>query len=252
MLALAVAVGVAPLSRADEAAPAETLRTHIDKWIEVSRMRAVEEAEWQRERRMLERRIELLEQEEALLDERIAEARESASVAENQRAELLDERATLTQVASATREQIARYEREVNALADLLPPPLLRELEPALARMPHSPNESTQPLAQRAQNLIAVLEAVEQFNNDITLTSEIRELDGGEKVEVQTLYLGLGQAWYLDGTGQRAGILRPVDGQWQSIAAPELAPAIDQAIAIYRNQATAKLIELPVSISHVQ
>jgi len=67
-------------------------------------------------------------------------------------------------------------------------------------------------------------------------------------VQVETIYLGLAQAYFVGEGGKFAGVALPTAEGWQSTARNELGPVIAQAIAMYRNQAPAALLVVPFEL----
>jgi len=229
---------------------APQLRAKLDKWIDANRIIAQEKAEWTSEKQILERMIELLEAESQRLDEQIEAARADQSTAQRKRQEITERRESLSRTSEQVSAQIGSYETETLALAKRLPPPLLKELEPLLQNIPSDPGNTRRSIGQRTQNVLSILDAVEKFNADLTLDTNIQTLENGTAVEVETLYLGLGQAFYIDTSGTHAGMLTLQGDAWVATEQPDLAPVIKRAIAIYKNTEKASFVELPLQTQH--
>ena len=69
------------------------------------------------------------------------------------------------------------------------------------------------------QNVVGILSQADKFNTTLTATSESREIEGGKVVEVRTLYWGLATAYYVDASGEYAGIgyTGPDGWEWPQI-----------------------------------
>ena len=84
--------------------------------------------------------------------------------------------------------------------------------------------------------------------------SDLREMRPDESgvvktLEVKTLYLGLGQAFFVDKKGQYAGVGKPSPEGWQWESNNDLASSISSAIAIYEGiKPPDNFIELPIVI----
>lgn len=63
-----------------------------------------------------------------------------------------------------------------------------------------------------------------------------------------TLYLGLGQAYYVTANGSAAGIGTSTPDGWQWKPANQLAPRVAQAIAIMENEEVPAYVPLPVEV----
>ena len=64
------------------------------------------------------------------------------------------------------------------------------------------------------QNVVAMLNEADRFNSAITLTVELRKDAEGKERQVQTIYLGLGQAYFADEKGTIAGTGVPGANGW--------------------------------------
>ena len=134
------------------------------------------------------------------------------------------------------------------ALLVSVPEPLSRRVEPLSRKIPKDPRKSDQPLAQRFQNVLGVLNEVNKFNKEISVFREIRDLPDGSTAEVQTLYLGLGQAYYVTPNGTAAGTGMPGPQGWTWTEANELSQEIAQAIQILEDNGTPAYVPLPIRV----
>jgi hypothetical protein len=119
---------------------------------------------------------------------------------------------------------------------------------PLSQRMPDDPANTEVSLSERFQNVIGILNEVNKFNRDITVTNELRELPGGSMAEVTVVYLGLGQAYYVTSGGDGAGVGRPAADGWEWTAANHLAPEIFRTVEILKNAQPPAFVPLPVEI----
>jgi hypothetical protein len=125
---------------------------------------------------------------------------------------------------------------------------LRQRVAPLSERLPDDSDRTEASLSQRFQNVIGILNEVNKFNRDITVTSELRTLSDGTVAEVQALYLGLGQAYYVTVDGSAAGVGRPGPEGWDWSSADEFAESISRAIAILRNEEVPAYVPVPVQI----
>jgi hypothetical protein len=98
------------------------------------------------------------------------------------------------------------------------------------------------------QVCVGVLNELDKFNNAVNVFTEKRKNDKGEDVAVQTLYVGLGAAYFVNDTADFAGTGAPGANGWEWSNKPELAPKVQEAVKIYRNEKTAHFLTLPVAI----
>jgi hypothetical protein len=226
----------------------ESTRDTLAKWVETQQIISREKKDWQVGREVLEERITLIGNEITALEEKTATARKAVTDTDRKRQELLDENEALKSASLVLEETIEPLERKTLELVRWLPDPLRERVEPLSHRIPADPGATELSLGERFQNVIGVLNEVNKFNRDITVTSEIRTLPDGTSAEVKVLYLGLGQAYYVTPNGEGAGVGRPSAEGWVWTAANEHAAGIADALAILQNEKVPAFVPLPVEI----
>ncbi|HBM86594.1 MAG TPA: hypothetical protein DD423_07450, partial [Opitutae bacterium] len=96
-----------------------------------------------------------------------------------------------------------------------------------------------------------ILNTINKFDRTITLHAEIRTLGDGSQGEVETVYVGLGTAYYRTRSGDDAGYGHPGTNGWQWYSQPELSAAIAEVIATANNtNQEARFIALPVELQN--
>jgi hypothetical protein len=126
---------------------------------------------------------------------------------------------------------------------------LRRKLEPLLVQIPEDPQAVDAQLGQRLMNVLGVLAQAEKFNGAATFVGETRSVKGEQKVQVRTLYWGLGQAIYVDARGEIAGIGRPDAEGWAFSEEPKLAEDAARLLDIYEGNVDAiEFVSLPVEV----
>ena len=108
--------------------------------------------------------------------------------------------------------------------------------------------EIDQPLSERFLTVVGVLNEVNKFNGEITVTTEVRPLPDGTSIEVTALYVGIGQGYYVGLDDTVAGVGTSTPGGWQWMPANDAAPAIAEAVAILNNEQVAGYIQVPVRV----
>jgi hypothetical protein len=231
-----------------EATP-EAARSAVVKWVETQQVIAREKRDWEQAKDLLEQRIALLEQEAGGLEAKAVRAREEQADTQRKRAEMIAEDRAFAAAASGVAGSIDDLEAKTRRLLGYLPDPIRERIRPLSQRLPDGPAAAGRlSLGQRYQNVIGILNEVNKFNNDVTVTREMRSLPDGTIAEVQALYLGLGAAYYVGTGGTSAGVGRPTAEGWQWTAANDLAPQIARAIAILSNEQAPAYVPLPVEI----
>lgn len=251
----ALASGARPLraqSAAGNGSPQSDLRdfrARMEKWVETRQLISEEESEWEAERETLRATRELLRREKQALETEVRELEEIDSAADQERRELLLARGEYQRANRALEDRIHAMEQEVLALAPRLPEPLREKLELLLVQIPEDPDAAGLRLGQRLMNVLGVLAQAERFNDTATFVAETRAVRGDQKVQVRTLYWGLGQAIYVDAQGRSAGIGRPAAGGWEFSDEPGLAEEARRLLDIYEGNVDAiDFVRLPVEI----
>ncbi len=235
--------------RAQQSAPAlKDARATLEKWLETQKSISREKADWDLARQILGDRIKILEREIQGLEGHVSEARgDGRGGAES--AELAAERARLGDVATLLERRLAALEERVSShLPPLLPDVLRQRIEPMMRGSTGDARGTLPSLAARWQNLITILDEVAQFNGKATVVNERRAASDGKAVDVQTLYLGLGQAFYANAAAGIAGRGVPGESGWQWEEIPGAAKHIANAIHVVATGRAAAPVTLPITI----
>ena len=130
-----------------------------------------------------------------------------------------------------------------------LPEPLVEKIKPLSRRLPEDSTNTDLSLGERVQNIVGILSQADKFNTTITQTSEAREIDGGKVVEVRTLYWGLAMAYYVDGSGEYAGIGVPTADGWEWPRIESAGAEIKQLIDVYEGSEDISFVDVPARIN---
>lgn len=250
LIAAGVALaGPAALSAAPQLA--ET-RSTLKEWVEIRKLISEERSEWAVEEQTLQESVDLLVDEIENLQAAIERQEEEQTDAEETRIELTRQEDALKEASAVVTNAMVDLELEVLDIVKYLPETLQDKLTVVTQRIPKTPRErDAASLSARVMNVIGVLSEIEKFNSQLTVVNEIREIEG-ERVRVDTLYVGLAVAYYVDGTESIAGYMRPAKGEWQKFEDKSLAPAIADAVAMQKREATVRFVNLPITITDVE
>ncbi len=238
---------------APEAAPPtapaslEDTRLKMGKWIETQQIISKERNDWQQGKEILAGRIELIEREVLALEEKIKQAEASVSESGAKRDALTAERDGLQATATGLAQAVAAMEAEVRRLFPSLPKPIVEKLKPLHDRMPDPAGEVKVSVAERFQNVLGILNELNKAGTEITVNYEVRDLSNGKPSEVQVLYIGLAQAYYVSPGGE-AGVGRPSPEGWTWTPAPTIAPNVLTALEILQGKHSPAFVPLPVDI----
>ena len=240
----------------EEADPVEITRVAIEQWVETRRVIAKEKRDWALGQEMLNDRIRIVSNEIDKLEGRITEAEKSITDADKKKVDLDAENERLKEAAASLDETVLALEKGTLALLVRLPDPIRERVKPLSQRIP-DPNVKEgeqkktvreQSLGARFQNIVGVLNEIDKFNREITMTSEVRTLADGSTAEVTALYVGIGQGYYVSANGEAAGVGSSSADGWVWTPANESAAEIAKAIAILKNEQIAEFVRLPISV----
>jgi len=247
-LACCLAVPAAAAAAQESSDALESTRATLAKWFETQQIISKERRDWQLGTEVLEQRIGMLDNEIAGLDGRIAEARGSLGQVEAKTSEVAGGNRELQDASALLRERIGPLEQKARDLIRVLPAPILERIEPLVRRIPRDPASTSLTLGERFQNVIGTLNEIDKFNREITVANELRALPGGRTLEVRSLYIGLGQGYYVTPDGLSAGVgVATADG-WSWQPADGLAGDIARAIAILQNEQPPAYVPLEVTL----
>ncbi len=227
----------------------EETRTALEQWVEVRKLISEETNSWKVDKVTIQDTIDLYKKEKEILEEKILKAEENMTIGEKERQKLNEEKETLVQGDSVISNALPGFEKEIIDIAKRLPEKLQKDLEPLLKRIPKPGVRSRAALTERLLTVVGILGQIEKFDITITVDKNSQKVPSGEISEVDTLYIGLSRGFYVNKTGDYAGILTPGPDGWVKTDRPELASAIRDAIDVYQNQKVAEFIYLPFEIN---
>lgn len=223
-------------------------RSTLEQWVQTRQLISKTRSDWQADQETLEQTVALYERELKSIDEAMAKV----STNHTQVAREMQEATALQRLADETlagaRNFATELEARVKQLAPQLPVPLQDILKPLLARLPADPGTTKMLAAERLQVLVGVLNELDKFNNAVNLFNEKRRNPQGDEVAVQTVYIGLGAAYFVNEAGDFAGMGSPGATGWEWAIKPEIAGTVQEVVKIYRNERTARFVTLPVAV----
>jgi hypothetical protein len=223
-------------------------REALAKWMETQKIISQEEANWKTAKVALDGRIALLQQEISEFEGKVAKSNADINGEETRKANLERELASAKEAPKELTEAASFIEGRLKTLRDLLPEVVFKKVQGLYQRIPDDPNNTKVSLAERYQNILGILNEADKANNDIMVTSEVREIAGSTPAEVQTIYVGLAQAYFVNADRNFAGTGRPVNGKWQWTRQDELANEISEILGVMQNKGKPHFIHLPVAL----
>ncbi len=223
-------------------------RSTIAKWVEARQLISRTRLDWQSDKEMLEQNIALFERELKDVSEAISKVGTSSTQVGKER-EQSETGIKLSNEALDKAKQFAgNFESQLVTLVPRLPMPLQEILQPLLNRLPADRAMTKMAATERAQVLVAILNEVDKFNNSVSIFNEKRKNEKLEEIAVETVYIGLGVAYFVNGAGDFAGIGAPGNAGWEWTNKSELGTALKDVVRIYRNEGRPHFVSLPVSI----
>jgi hypothetical protein len=213
------AANPAPAPAGDDA-PGSSLdqaRLTLGKWIETQQIISKERNDWAQGKEILQGRIELVGKEVSVLKERITQSESAVAESDKKKQELTAQNDALKTTAAQLNDAVAGMEGQIRKLAE------------------------------RFQNVLGILNELNRANSEITVAYEIRTLADGTSSEVQVIYVGLAQAYYISPRGE-AGIGRPSEDGWKWAPAPEAAASILLALEIIQGKHSPSFVPVPIDI----
>ncbi|RKX36112.1 MAG: hypothetical protein DRP71_01165 [Verrucomicrobia bacterium] len=241
---------VSPFSRAEGPNLHET-RTALEEWVELRKLISEEETNWRIDKELMADTVDVLGLEMGLLEDRILEAEENTTEADKMREKLAGENDVLKAASRAVEDIMPEMEAQIRELITHFPDALTKRIEQLVKRMPSAEKARVTRVAlgERVQNIVGILQEVEKFNKQITIVTELKTLESGEVAQVKTVYIGLGQAYFVDENAQYAGIVKPTADGWKEEIRNDLATTIRNVVKIYENEKLAEFVPLPVEIN---
>ena len=223
-------------------------RNVLEEWVETRQIISEEKADWKVEQSIFTDTVSLLKSEIERLDAALEQLEVSATAADEDRSELAAEKETLTSASSVVEANIGALETQMKTIVKTLPAPLVETIKPLIRRLPENPDDTKLSLGERVQNIVGILSQADKFNTTLTETSESREIEDGKIVEVRTLYWGLAAAYYVDATGEYAGIGFPTPEGWEWPRVEGAGERIKQLIEVYEGSGDIEFVDVPARI----
>lgn len=245
-VACLVAAGAATASELDD--PVAMTRTSLEEWVEIRKVISKEKRDWVEGRELLTDSIDIIRGKIASMRKDIEASQTKSTEADAKIEDLVAEQRRLKEASESLVAAIAGFEDRTKALLARVPEPIREQVKPLSLSIPEDPNDTKLSLSQRYQNVVGILNAINKFNGEVKVSSELRTLDDGSSASVTAMYIGIGQGYYVSSNGDAAGVGRSGPEGWVWETANEAAPEIQEAIAIQQGETPAHFVRLPIRI----
>lgn len=226
----------------------DSTRSVVEKWVEAKKMIAEARSDWTVEKEILGQSIAAFERELKSLDQQLEQVDSGSSQTDKELAEVQKEKEALERAGGELKSALGKLEGRLRGLAPGFPAPVVEKITPFFNRIPKDAENTKSSLSVRLQNIVGILAELDQFNGSLVVVSELRKTESGAEVETRVLYLGLGQAYFVDKTGEFCGYGVSSSAGWTWHVQKEMGQAIAKAIGVYENSEPAAFVNLPVTI----
>ncbi len=248
-LTVAVAVAHLPVIATETSSGALTqTRAALEQWVQTRQLISKTRSDWESDKETLSQTVALYERELKAIAEQMSKVSTNNAQVEKERLAATTKQNQLDAALEKVRSLVAGLEKRVQELAPSFPPPLAEKLSASIKRIPADPTNTKMSGLERMQNVVGILNEVDKFNAAVTVVSEVQKNPSGAEVQVETMYLGLAQAYFVDKAGDYAGVGTPSTTGWHWTPHNQLAGKIQKSIAMYKNAAPADFVSLPVQI----
>ncbi|CAA6695443.1 MULTISPECIES: DUF3450 family protein [unclassified Lentimonas] len=243
---LLISIGIA--SAVAHADSVDSARTSVSDWVQTEQAISREALDWQADKTLLLDMITIAEKRVATLEQQVKAHETFNSLAQEERRSLIEQDAEIAEYTSAVDAFLKHAEQAIRELLPRLPDPLKDELATELKRLPDGDSTLSTSLNERTQTITAILTQIREFDEQVAIHQTIRALPNSDnEVAVRTIWVGLGQAYYI--APSDAGYGLPSANGWTWHSAPELSNAIQDSIQqIEATASTPQLIDLPIQI----
>ncbi len=223
-------------------------RDNLGEWIEVQRIISQEQTSWKSTQSALQGRIDLVKLELDDFESRLKASEINIKGEETRKINLEKELELANKATQSLLDSALYLEGELKKLKGILPAPIYSKVQALYERMPADPKTTKVSLAERYQNILGILNEADKANSEITVLAEVRELPGTPATEVETIYVGLAQAYFVNAERNFAGVGHPVDGKWEWTREDELGSSIAEVLAVMSTKAKPKFVFLPAKL----
>jgi hypothetical protein len=223
-------------------------RTTLEQWVETRQLISKTRGDWQTDKETLEQTRQLFDRELKQVEEQMGKLSTNSTQVEKERTEAEASLKASNEALDRAKQFAAGFEGKLAKLVPRLPVPLREIVKPLLARLPTDAAATKMQTTERVQVLVGILNEVDKFNNAVNLFSEKRKNEKGEEVAVETVYVGLGAAYFVNDANNFAGTGTPGPNGWEWTVKSEIAAPVREVVRIYRNERPAKFVTLPATI----
>jgi hypothetical protein len=223
-------------------------RSVLEKWVEARQAISKTRSDWQTDKETIGQTLQLFDRELKSIEEQMSKLSTNNTQVEKERGQAEALLKSSNESLDLAKKFATDFEVKIAKLVPQLPIPLQEILKPLLTKLPADPASTKMQVTERIQVLVGILNEVDKFNNAVNLFSEKRRNEKGEEVAVETVYIGLGAAYFVNDANNFAGTGTPGANGWEWSIKTDLAPSVREIVKVYRNERPAQFVALPAVI----
>ncbi|NQZ23495.1 MAG: DUF3450 family protein [Colwellia sp.] len=257
-------VFISPFLRAEIGA--QELDKLVFQWSKLEQQHSEIDNRWREKKPLIEQQLRLLKEEKLQLQTLLDGHVYASSDVKKKRFDLLAEQTKMEQLQELMKADLMKISATVLAMHNRLPPPIKEKWNSNIALLTGANTVESSGLltnSERLEKLLMMLENIERFEERPALhqtsmkVKKIRGInnknqdDSVMEIQVDQVYLGVSQGWYLSKNSQYWGFgnSTPTGWQWSHQSSEVSVDELRKTVKMLKEPATATIVTLPVKLS---
>ncbi|MDA3799101.1 MAG: DUF3450 family protein [Kiritimatiellae bacterium] len=224
----------------------EILKQNVQHWINLKAEISNATSEWASQKAILERELSIVELERSELETELQTVSKQQENVGNEIDMLITQKAELEKAINGLKPVLDKAEKDILELKKYIPAPLYTSVKKDFESIAVIKNKND--LISRLRTLVSLYLKIETMEHETHILREIFSIKGNQKVEMQVLYIGLGQAYAVSSDGNNALVGKPSADGWTWVNSPNIASEIQNAILIYSRERSPTIVNLPANV----
>lgn len=241
-LFLSLCLAAIPLGAADN--PLDQVEKVATEWVKTRAETVRLETEWSSQRALAESLVDALEQRARMAEEEKENAKAKTAQEREELTTLAAKNASTAAGLQTSEVRLKELSERVIALRPFLPP----RLSSALALSYQSLAEAENPIGDRMQYVMVILNRCLQFNRIVTVGEEELKLEAAPR-SLEVIYWGLSHGYALDRAAGKVWLGSPGAQGWQWEATSGAAEEVARLIAIANDKADPSFVLVPAKLT---
>lgn len=241
--------GAFSVASIEAATPAE-VDNLVLQWTQIERQKSQISNSWVVRKQVLEQQLQLLEDEELALKALLENSGEQQNTVESKRTDLLKSQESMEASQALMEQGLARALITIRNLHIQLPPPLKESWDQTIGRLEIEGATGS----ERLEEALELLSQLQEFDSRVAVYQVRMTFDNNQEVQVDQIYLGISQGWYVSAKGDYFGYghATPEGWQWQhkdSLTGNLTAQILQDFVANARQETRPELLHIPIDIT---